>query len=666
MTGEHILVFGNADSVFIGLNSSLGEAPHPAEAAATRQDWKEILREDAGRWELEVHYHPGAASEHDQAPMWRRLPSTGEEGRGDFQVLRYESGAAGGSPRSSVIDFTHEDKPGHTVFGFDPADAKPYWIDVENPVTGAREQHRFATTEEYEGWARQHGAEPNVDVADAAQGRTGPGHDVDDDSVDTPRVRPTDDDKEPVRPGAGKKGASRAKAARDAALAAETDAEMEASFVEWGPAKVPPKEVPPMLSEAERIKVSAKAQAEARAVESQGVEDFRAESRKNDRAVEHFMNLDPDGFLAVVRAEVEGPEASVPSMRDLLVEERKMSPAEADASIRRRRRSGEEQALAAFERTLRDKMTPKRAAAEREALGRLLNERGLRESVSFARNRHAWGGELERLFNDGSKSSRALIDILLQSPHLLAAARMQPSLVKERFERMIEKAPRSKPTLKAFEAQWNNYMTHQILPILSENDATFRMARKNRGILKSESTYGHRENTLVNEGGIDIVSFGLADPPLPEKAEVYLTDDKAERKRRLRNVSAQTENLGQNLRQHADEFAATLKQHRAEGKKIDEMSEKAAKQLLDAANAIEDLDKSRVGRGGKGPRHRKDTYIDSVAKILKENHIHMEITSERGNIKTLAKWLERYGFKMAFADEDARNKEPPPSSKPTP
>src|SRR5262249_9567588 len=103
------------------------------------------------------------------------LPSTGENGVGDFQVLRHESQAAGGGPRSSVIDFTHEGRAGQTVFGFDPAERKPYWIDVENPATGKREQHRFATPGEYEGGAQQQGAAPNRDVPAAPRASPLPG-----------------------------------------------------------------------------------------------------------------------------------------------------------------------------------------------------------------------------------------------------------------------------------------------------------------------------------------------------------------------------------------------------------------------------------------------------------------------------------------------------------
>ena len=165
VTGEHIMVFGNQAEIFIGLNKHVGEGPKPAEPAGMGQDWKELLPADLGRWELEAHYHPGFNNNHDDAPMARRLPSTGQGGIGDFSVLEYESHAAGGTPRESTIHYTHGGQEGFTVFGHDPAsvDGK-YWISVDNPATGQRETHRFATVGDYEAWAHGQGAAPNRDI----------------------------------------------------------------------------------------------------------------------------------------------------------------------------------------------------------------------------------------------------------------------------------------------------------------------------------------------------------------------------------------------------------------------------------------------------------------------------------------------------------------------
>ena len=162
VTGDYILVFGDKGAIFIGKNREVGEEPRPAEPAGLGQDWKEILPHDIGRWELEAHYHPGRGDPHAEAAMSTRVPSTGEEGIGDFPVLEHESELAGGQPRESVIHFSHKGKLGHTVFGFDPASTTAkYWVDVENPATGKRERHEFAELSKYEAWAATHGARPH-------------------------------------------------------------------------------------------------------------------------------------------------------------------------------------------------------------------------------------------------------------------------------------------------------------------------------------------------------------------------------------------------------------------------------------------------------------------------------------------------------------------------
>ncbi|MGF6743931.1 hypothetical protein [Paraburkholderia atlantica] len=682
-TGEHILVFGNADSVFIGLNSSVGEGPYPAEPAATRQDWKEILREDAGRWELEAHYHPGAANEHDQAPMWRRLPSTGEEGRGDFQVLRYESGAAGGAPRSSVIDFTHEGKPGHTVFGFDPADAKPYWIDVEHPATGAREQHRFATPEEYESWAQLHGAQPNVDTG-AGGVRQGATHAL-------------AGDQGPVLPGAGKTGTKDVKLQRVGVdrPSFEMEDDLDAAWErvrkhDFEPDVVPPELVLPLRSEAERQAASAQSQAASRVVDLEGVEDFKVTTTTSDkdrRTVEHLMQLDHDGFMKVIGTQYMGAEEDVPRKLELRGQQVEESQEAREAVIRRPQSKGEEAALIDFEKRLIEKrnMAPEQAAAERESLSRLLKESGLRDAVDFAQNRKAWGEAIRARFAGGGKLSGELLDILLKSARLFTAAYMDPELVKERFDRMLEKAPDAKPTVDAFNAEWDSYMTFQIRPVVSENEATFNITRardrevirngqktiettKPRGVLKSDSTFGHRPNRLLNAGGFDLVTFDLETPigkgEPPKHAEVYLGDDKTNRGKHLGNVPAQTITLGQNLNQLGEQCAAAMEADRLAGREINPMAEKAVKQINDAAKAILDLERKAFSGAGE-KRYRLKGYIEEVVKILDTHHIHQEVTSERGNIKTLSKLLERYGFTMPLADVIARDEEAPPSGKPT-
>jgi hypothetical protein len=290
----------------------------------------------------------------------------------------------------------------------------------------------------------------------------------------------------------------------------------------------------------------------------------------------------------------------------------------------------------------------------------------LLRAVAGARERTAWADVLDTL--DPKHKAMAL-----DSSRLRAVARMDRKLAVERYERMKEKFGRRKFSAAQFERKWDAYQRAMHLPVASEADAVRRLARRlGLQILKADSTGSAAFNEagelvrkgggFANQGGIDIIGFVRPDPdkPLPKLIDVRLIDDKAETKKSgmLNKVSAQTENLGQNLRNHADEISAVLEAQRKAGVPVDPVHEMAVKQLLDAAQAIEDLDKGNIGRrGGKGPRFRRPRYIEEVARILTENGISMQITSERGNIRTLADWLQRYGFRMAFDDEAANDKD---------
>ncbi len=416
----------------------------------------------------------------------------------------------------------------------------------------------------------------------------------------------------------------------------------------------------PLLPEAERQQASAQARSAARATDLEGVQDFRDNASKREVAnLDRLMKLDPQNVAAAIHAEFEGSDEAVARIHKNL-QKSGLTAAQAEASIRRWQPAGEDAALARFEAKLvGDGMPPVRAAKERQVLKSLLVEGGLREAVLAARERKAWSEVIDKPFDPKKQLAPRHKALALESRRLFAAARIDPELAKERFAGMLEKSPRAKPTVARFQEQWDDYIKHHILPVISESDATFRLGKDRRmGILKSESTNSKRKSRLVNQGGIDIVGFVGPKPgeAVTAKVDVYLIDDKAETGKRLNKVSAQTENLGQNLRDHADEFKRNLDIDRLAGKEIDPAHEKAVQQLQDAANKIEDLDKGRIGRNGARARYRQDRYIDTVAAILKEYNIHMEVTSERGNIKTLAKWLERYGFRIAFDDEDAENK----------
>ena len=198
VTGEHILIFGNKDSVFISKNETEREWPNPAEAPGRRQKWKEILPADVGRWELEAHYHPGYNDQHNEAPLARRLPSSGANA-GDFSVLRYEAHAAGGQPRSSVIHYTHEGRVASTIFTYDPRSTTArYRLILEDPATGRRVPYAFPTIEAYEDWAAKRGVQTNRD--DLAQGGASPTGKPADETL-TIKHGTTNDDVESMRRG---------------------------------------------------------------------------------------------------------------------------------------------------------------------------------------------------------------------------------------------------------------------------------------------------------------------------------------------------------------------------------------------------------------------------------------------------------------------------------
>jgi hypothetical protein len=144
VTGEYIVIQGTG-----GRDARVAIAGEAPQDAGYLQAWKEILDADVGRWQLLAHYHPGYGDPH-VAGIPRRLPS-GEAG--DFSAVEWGSRAAGGAAQESRIHYLHDGEWGHTDFGYNPAStAGRYWLDFENPQTGLRERHEFATLGDYERW----------------------------------------------------------------------------------------------------------------------------------------------------------------------------------------------------------------------------------------------------------------------------------------------------------------------------------------------------------------------------------------------------------------------------------------------------------------------------------------------------------------------------------
>jgi hypothetical protein len=151
-TGVYVVVQGTGHSaeggamVLVG-HGATGEPEGPRPGGQS-QRWKEILDADVGRWQLVAHYHPGR--DPNVAGLTRRLP-TGLDG--DFGLIVSEAYESGGLPRESRIHFRHEGRWGYTDFGYNPRLTEGrFWIDVENPVTGRRQQERFNSLDEFEAW----------------------------------------------------------------------------------------------------------------------------------------------------------------------------------------------------------------------------------------------------------------------------------------------------------------------------------------------------------------------------------------------------------------------------------------------------------------------------------------------------------------------------------
>ncbi len=147
-TGVHIVVQGTETTVYVGHDAAGNpEAPRRAGIA---QEWKTMLDSDAGRWQLVAHFHPGDPVT-GRSGLTTRIPS-GESG--DFAVVRHESRVQGDVPHESRIHFLHNGEMGYTDFGYNPHSTEGrYWIDIDNPVTGRRERHEFATMQAYGEWA---------------------------------------------------------------------------------------------------------------------------------------------------------------------------------------------------------------------------------------------------------------------------------------------------------------------------------------------------------------------------------------------------------------------------------------------------------------------------------------------------------------------------------
>jgi hypothetical protein len=76
------------------------------------------------------------------------LPSGAEA---DFGIVHDDALKAGGGAHQSRLHYDDNGRLGYTDFGFDPHSTNArYWVEVDNPISGARERHEFRSIRDYE------------------------------------------------------------------------------------------------------------------------------------------------------------------------------------------------------------------------------------------------------------------------------------------------------------------------------------------------------------------------------------------------------------------------------------------------------------------------------------------------------------------------------------
>jgi hypothetical protein len=163
-----ITVQGDQSAVYVEQTAEGRRGPE----TSRQQEWHQLFDEPMrGRWLLLAHSHPIEGTGRI-VPEASRLPSGGE---GDFGVLVHESVFGDGGARTSRLDLVTEHPGDFTAYGYDPRQARPFWIDFTDPRTGTRTRRDFATLAEYHQWyQRRFGADLGPIPAWITQSTTAP------------------------------------------------------------------------------------------------------------------------------------------------------------------------------------------------------------------------------------------------------------------------------------------------------------------------------------------------------------------------------------------------------------------------------------------------------------------------------------------------------------
>ena len=266
----------------------------------------------------------------------------------------------------------------------------------------------------------------------------------------------------------------------------------------------------------------------------------------------------------------------------------------------------------------------------------------------------------ERIDNGPTKIDRLKVSdkvkaMVRQSPALFDMVNRNPALAEQRLQRMAKRFRGKNFNVKRFEQGWYDYYVSNQLVVTSEHDALFiagKLSRTPRFPVDAGTPLDIiKGGGRGNKHGIDAIAVELPDPnaPPPQHAETHVIDDKALMADTVSSVTALTKFLEGNFRTDAAEIKARLAEHRASNIPVNPLHEMAADQLLRAADAIRTL-KKQPGFAGDKKVWQDPAYAKAVQQILRDNHIHMAITSARGSVVKVSELLGKdgYGFKLLF------------------
>lgn len=246
---------------------------------------------------------------------------------------------------------------------------------------------------------------------------------------------------------------------------------------------------------------------------------------------------------------------------------------------------------------------------------------------------------------------------------LLHLARTSPRQLSEYFaDYVLRQLPGGKtPSLDpaGFADYVRNRMVSNALPVVSEASSVWsNLKRLGIQLLKADSI----SRGGANRPGLDVVGFSVEpgrNPRAGDDVRVVIIDDKALVGSLLERVSAMTgRRLPVNLRTTAGEVETALVALIRTGAVHDNPeltgyvagARAAVRQMRNAARELDAI--------GPPPANMRENrrYLSQVQRVLARNGIEPVISSEYGNIRDLAPWLRRQGFRMDF-ESSARYEE---------